>query len=166
MLIVNSPVEKSTEILELVSLQWAWGHLSTQSPREIIEVLIQQAKRSKSSTPKTKPHLRLSQNCQGRVLRLSRLTIHAKVTDAQTGIRSVKVEGQEVSLGPEGEISHPVQLREGANTFRITAADKEGNENAEEITLHRTPAPPEIKLMFPAPNADNKNSFTIQEDDG
>ena len=91
--------------------------------------------------------------------------IHAKVTDAQTGIRSVKVEGQEVSLGPDGEISHLVQLREGDNTFRITAADKAGNQNKESITLHRTPAPPKIKLMFPAANADNKNSFTILEDE-
>ena len=80
--------------------------------------------------------------------------IRAKVTDAQTGIKDVKLvkpDGQEVTLTPnrDGEISHLVKLHEGANIFKIFATDAMDNTAEKDIPIHRVPAPPSIEVISP-----------------
>ncbi len=59
---------------------------------------------------------------------------------------TVKINGQKVAVGPDGQFAHEVVLQDGDNTIRLEAIDDVGNVATQELILHRKSVPPTLEL--------------------
>jgi len=71
---------------------------------------------------------------------------------------SLKVNGQEATVGPEGQFEREVILQEGENTLRIEATDDVGNVTSQELLLRRKTTPPSLSV-----NVDEGQTFQQSE---
>ena len=75
--------------------------------------------------------------------------ISGTVTDEHSGVKIVKIEDEEILLEPTGHFRHLVPLKEGDNTFTITATDRDQNTTRETVNIHRKLIPPYIEVISP-----------------
>lgn len=71
---------------------------------------------------------------------------------------SLKVNGQEATVGTEGQFEREVILQEGENTLRIEATDDVGNVTSQELLLRRKTTPPSLSV-----NVDEGQTFQQSE---
>ena len=75
--------------------------------------------------------------------------ISGTVTDEHSGVMTVKIENEEILLESTGHFRHFVPLKEGDNTFTITATDKDQNTIRETVKIYRKLIPPKIEVISP-----------------
>ncbi len=75
--------------------------------------------------------------------------ISGTVTDEHSGIKTVKIEGKEISFESTGHFRHLVSLKEGDNAFTVTATDKDQNTIRKTVKIHRKLLPPHIEVISP-----------------
>jgi flagellar hook assembly protein FlgD len=68
------------------------------------------------------------------------------VTGAVPEGASLKVNGQEATVGTDGQFEREVILQEGDNILRIEATDDVGNVTSQEIIVHRKSAAPSLSV--------------------
>ena len=63
------------------------------------------------------------------------LAISGVVIDNETGINKITINGEEVSVSPNGSFSKIISLAEGLNTIKIIAIDKAGNQAEKTLSV-------------------------------
>lgn len=83
----------------------------------------------------TAPEIVVSSPGENTVVHDRNLHLFLKLTDADSGIASVTVNGTPSSVLPDGSVDTSLQLTEGSNTIFIMAADKAGNQATKTFTV-------------------------------
>ena len=100
----------------------------------------------------TPPTLTVSSLADGSYTNKVTLNVSGVATDA-SGIASVTVNGQAVTLGADGSFSTALTLSAGANTVTIVATDKAGNKNTVTRTITYDAEAPALDVTAPADNS-------------
>jgi hypothetical protein len=78
------------------------------------------------------------------------LTISGKVTDAESGIDRVIINGAiSVALNAQGEFNYVLPLSEGINLVTVAAYDKVGNMASKQTSTKKDTIPPDITITRP-----------------
>ena len=91
----------------------------------------------------TAPAIKISKPAEGAVIRSlggGSTPVTGKVSDAESGLARVTVNGKAVEPDPDGSFFVDYKPRRGANTVTVTAVDKDGNSATK--TRHFTYRPP------------------------
>ncbi len=67
------------------------------------------------------------------------VTVSGTVTDKESGVASLTINGNPVDVSKDGSFSYTVTLTEGTNTITIVATDKAGNKTTKTITVTYKP---------------------------
>ncbi|ABB30537.1 MULTISPECIES: hypothetical protein [Geobacter] len=86
------------------------------------------------------------------------LNISGVAIDA-AGIKSVTVNGQTVTVNPDGSFSYALSLQSGANTVTVVATDNAGTQKTDIRTITYDPAAPVLTVSAPADNSTTTQSF-------
>lgn len=86
------------------------------------------------------------------------LNISGVAIDA-AGIKSVTVNGQAVTVNPDGSFSYALSLQSGANTVTVVATDNAGTQKTDIRTITYDPAAPVLTVSAPADNSTTTQSF-------
>jgi len=81
------------------------------------------------------PEISISSPGDNSTFETNSVTISGKVTDSGTGIQSLTINGNTVSVSSDGSFSMSVNLTEGTNNFTITAEDKVENKTTKTLTV-------------------------------
>lgn len=88
------------------------------------------------------------------------LTLQGQVDDPTA---TLTLDGQPVTLDPQGGFSVPAPLLEGPNTFALVATDPAGNSGRQDIFVVRDSTPPVITLDSPQEGlVTNQRSFLVK----
>lgn len=94
-----------------------------------------------------------------RPIQATEIRVAGTALDATTSIRSLRVNGIELPLLPEGEFAAPFPLpEEGVNLLKIEAVDEAGNLATKELRLIRDTVGPELSEMTPPPGSLTRQS--------
>jgi len=110
------------------------------------------------SADTTKPALTISTLANGSYTNKVTLNISGNASDAG-GIKSVTVNGQAVTVNPDGSFSHALALAAGANTITTIATDNAGNQQIDTRTVTYDLNVPVLTLSAPADNSTTTQSF-------
>ena len=91
---------------------------------------------TKDTTP---PVITISSPEDGSETSNDSVNISGVITDDLSGVASVTLNGNSLTLNSDGSFSTTVSLTEGTNTITITATDKAGNKATKTITITYTP---------------------------
>ncbi|MBT0894376.1 hypothetical protein KI811_11210, partial [Geobacter hydrogenophilus] len=86
------------------------------------------------------------------------LNISGTATDA-AGIKSITVNGQAVTVNPDGSFSYALSLKSGANTVTVIATDNAGTQKTDTRTITYDPTAPVLTVSAPADNSTTTQSF-------
>ena len=100
----------------------------------------------------TPPTLTVSSLADGSYTNKVTLNVSGVTTDA-SGIASVTVNGQAVTLGADGSFSTALTLSAGTNSVTIVATDKAGNVKSVTRTITYDAAAPALDVTAPADNS-------------
>ena len=80
------------------------------------------------------PKIVISSPANNSTIDTSKVSISGTVTDDESGVDKVTVNGNDVSVSSDGAFRTTVNLKEGTNTITIIAEDKTGNKASKTIT--------------------------------
>lgn len=95
----------------------------------------------------TKPQLTVSSPADGLVTKEASVVVSGSSSGS-----SVTVNGQPVSLDPQGNFSAGVNLTEGSNTISVVAVNALGNTETVQRTVTRDSLPPQLTVTSPSDN--------------
>ncbi|MEM3873336.1 MAG: hypothetical protein QXE05_12320, partial [Nitrososphaeria archaeon] len=81
------------------------------------------------------PEISILQPIDNSILETDYVSVSGKAIDSQSGIDKVTVEGNEVSISPDGLFSVNVPLVEGVNRITIIVTDKAGNQATKTVNV-------------------------------
>jgi hypothetical protein len=110
------------------------------------------------SADTTKPTLTISALDNGTYTNKVTLNITGSSSDA-SGIKSVTVNDQPVTVNPDGTFSTALTLTVGANTITVMATDNAGNQQSDTRTVTFDPNSPVLAVTEPADNSQSSQSF-------
>jgi hypothetical protein len=87
------------------------------------------------------------------------LNVSGSTKDARSGIQSVTVNGQPVTLNDDGTFSYAVTLVEGPNTVTVVATDNAGNQRTKARSITYDPVAPAISIASPTDNSLTGRAF-------
>lgn len=112
-----------------------------------------------SVTPSSStPSLIISALSDGSYTNNPTLNISGSVS-AVAGILSVTINGQSVTVMPDGSFSSALVLVVGANTVTVIASDNAGNQKSDTRTINYDPIAPVLTVSAPADNSTSTSSF-------
>ncbi|WP_306532534.1 hypothetical protein [Geobacter sp.] len=106
----------------------------------------------------TKPTLTISALNNGSYTNKVTLNITGSTSDA-SGIKSVTVNGQAITVNPDGSFSTALTLTVGANTITVVSTDNAGNQQTDARTVTYDPNAPVLAVSAPADNSQSSQSF-------
>jgi hypothetical protein len=87
------------------------------------------------------------------------LNVSGTVSDDQSGVKELTINGAVIPVNPDGSFSHAVVLAKGANTITIIATDQANNQTSDSRTINLDQAAPNLVITAPA---DNSKTATAQ----
>jgi hypothetical protein len=111
-----------------------------------------------TSTDTTKPTLTISSLADGAFTNKATLNVSGNASDAG-GIKSVTVNGQAVTVNPDGSFSYALTLAAGANIITTIATDNAGNQQVDTRTVTYDLTVPVLAVTAPADNSTTVQSF-------
>ncbi|RNC70333.1 MAG: hypothetical protein ED859_05835 [Desulfuromonadales bacterium] len=106
----------------------------------------------------TKPTLTISALSNGAYTNKVTLNITGTTSDA-SGIKSVTVNGQPVTVNPDGSFGTALTLAVGANTITVVSTDNAGNQQTDTRIVTYDPTAPALAVTAPADNSQSSQSF-------
>ncbi len=85
------------------------------------------------------------------------LNVSGTATD-NNGVKQLSINATTVTLNPDGNFSHAIQLVEGTNVVTTIAEDLAGNQTTDTRTINYDPNAPVISISTPADNSKTKTS--------
>ncbi|MBL0226077.1 MAG: hypothetical protein IPQ16_11050 [Geobacteraceae bacterium] len=111
-----------------------------------------------TATDTTKPTLTISSLADGAYTNIATLNVSGNASDA-SGISSVTVNGQAVTVNADGSFSYALTLTAGANTITTIATDFAGNQQTDTRTVTFDQTVPVLAISAPADNSTSTQSF-------
>jgi Glucodextranase, domain B len=111
-----------------------------------------------TTTDTTPPTLTISSLANGAFTNKVTLNVTGNASDA-SGIKSVTVNDQVVTVNPDGSFSYALTLTVGANTITTIATDNAGNQQVDTRTVTYDPNAPVLTVSAPADNSTTIQSF-------
>ncbi|MBJ6751543.1 Ig-like domain-containing protein [Geomonas anaerohicana] len=106
----------------------------------------------------TNPTLVVSTLADGSYTNKVTLNISGSATDAG-GLQSLTINGQAVTINPDGSFSAAVPLVTGANVITVVAVDQAGNAQSDARTINFDPTAPVLAITAPGDNSDSAQSY-------
>lgn len=103
------------------------------------------------------PELTVQTPAEGEVTDQSSVTVSGTVQDLTSGVKSVTINGQAVTVSGVG-YSGAVELTEGQNTIVVQAVDQLGNQSQVTRTVYLDTSPPVLTMIYPVDGAFVKTS--------
>jgi len=116
---------------------------------------------AESLTPSNGPALSLATLANHAITNNATLNITGTVTDS-AGVKSLTINGANVTVNPDGSFSYAVTLITGANTITTVATDLAGNQTTDTRTITLDQTAPVLTITQPADNSvTNTSSLQI-----
>lgn len=115
-----------------------------------------------TGTDSTPPTLVVSTLADASTTNNQVLNVSGTVTDADSGVQSLTVNGQTVTIASDGSFSSPVVLASGSNSIPIVATDNSNNTTTATRTITFSASAPLLTVSSPTDNsASNQSSITV-----
>ena len=111
-----------------------------------------------ATTDTTKPTLTISALADGSSTNKATLNVSGNASDT-SGIKSVTVNDQLVTLNLDGSFSYALTLSDGSNNITSIAIDNAGNQQVDTRTVTYDPNAPVLAVSAPADNSTTTQSF-------
>jgi len=113
--------------------------------------------RTKSTPDTTPPVLTIASPTNFETVNEDTVTVSGTATDGESGIDTVTVNGNSVTIGSDGSFSLDVSLSEGENAIKVIAIDKAGNKTTKTVIVkyEKNNPPPEKEKIIITLQPDN-----------